>query len=290
MLDDYCNTHYAEMTAMIRDIHPRETDSGDILRTVLDKILREIDALKSVVSGHVFDGPEDEIRFFKGIVPRFYQWQIYYAERLSLDLQATLREHGPEYYRDALRVNRAFFRKHAFAYQYFKLEASHLDALYFVPGALPDPLFIPALPDVNPVSGTQMSFLFAKFMAYERMQNYLMRCLERFQTPGSDTGKPVSNLRWTGDKTNLVELIYGMYYTGQLNDGNAKVAEIIRWMEEQLQIDLSRAYRSFIDIRNRKRESQTRFLDKMRSSIHERVEADNAYQPASVSRKNNKDQ
>jgi hypothetical protein len=80
-----------------------------------------------------------------------------------------------------------------------------------------------------------------------------------------------------GDKVNLVEVIYAIYFTGQLNHGNADLSLIIRFMEKHLQIDLSRAYRDFIDIRNRKVSSPTRFIDQMRESIHKRVDDDLAF-------------
>jgi hypothetical protein len=72
----------------------------------------------------------------------------------------------------------------------------------------------------------------------------------------------------------LVEVIYGLYFTGQLNNGNADISLIIRFMERHMQIDLSRAYRDFLDIRSRKKTSPTRYIEQMGDSIQKRIDDD----------------
>jgi hypothetical protein len=59
-----------------------------------------------------------------------------------------------------------------------------------------------------------------------------------------------------------------------LNNGNADISLIIRFMERHMQIDLSRAYRDFLDIRSRKKTSPTRYIEQMGESIQKRVDDD----------------
>ncbi len=88
--------------------------------------------------------------------------------------------------------------------------------------------------------------------------------------------KPFS---WTGDQVNLVELIYGLYYTGQINHGNVEVKEIQEAVEQLFSVKIKAGYHVFGNIRRRKSLSPTAFLDKMRDSIQKRVDEDLAYHP-----------
>ncbi len=241
--------------------------------------------LRELVEQHPFSDGQDEINFLKHIKPRFSCWLIYYVERYGMynsrpleSVKALLR-----HYTEQLRYLRHFFRQNEFYYQYYKMAAVEMDYLYFVRGTEVPSILVPEVPEVDPSFGTAMDYLFTKFRAYEKLQEYLLEEISRLsrhtESPTVESVARGVSLKWTGDKTNLVEVIYGLFYTGQLNNGNASVADIIKWMEQQLQIDLSRSYKNFIDIKNRKRDSPTKFLDKMKAFILQRIDEDNAYRP-----------
>ncbi len=227
---------------------------------------------------------EEEIRFFKDTKPRFCQWQIYCLELYNIENAKPVsgsREIKNCYERQ-LKFYTMFLHQNEFNYQYYKLKATELDSQYFIRGSIVTDVLTPEIPEVDPSFSTGISYLFSKFMAYEKLQKYILDQLSLMSDASSKQPlqkQPFHPLTWTGDKTNLVEVIYGLFYTGQLNHGNATVADIIKWMEDQLGVDLKRAYRNFLDIRNRKRDSHTRYLDKMRASIEQRVDEDNRYQP-----------
>jgi len=117
-------------------------------------------------------------------------------------------------------------------------------------------------------------------MAFERLRDYL---LEKLKEPGpSETGlsAPVKTAwKWTGEQVNLVELAYGLYYTGQLDNGNVEVKDIVALLEQVFNIKLKSAYHTFGNIRRRKMLSPTKFLDRMRNAIRQRVDEDLEYKP-----------
>ncbi|MCY1528290.1 RteC protein [compost metagenome] len=241
--------------------------------------------LKELIQQHSLASPEEEINFLKYTKPRFYCWLIYYVERYSIYNSRPLESIKSLvcHYADQLRYLHHFFRQNEFYYQYYKMAAVEMDYLYFIRRAEVPSILIPEVPEVDPSFGTAMDYLFTKFRAYEKLQAYIQeeisrlgRHAENHVVENATTG---ISMKWTGDKTNLVEVIYGLYYTGQLNSGNATVADIIKWMEQHLQIDLSRSYKNFIDIKNRKRDSPTKFLDKMKAFILQRIDEDNTYKP-----------
>lgn len=285
MLKMFSEELYEQFSSELDAAYASEKDGMKRLISCLSVIRKYLGLLKDYASQHPFKSSADEIDFFKHIKPKFYHWLIYYVE------YHTIKDGKPlpggksmlRYYVEQLKYYNRFFRQNEFHYQYYKLSAVELDSLYFIRGAEVQQILIPEVPDVDPAFSTSMDYLFSKFMAYEKLQEYLLDEIRKLSGNNNEVN-PVKEgdtnpLIWTGDKINLVEVIYGMYYTGQLNNGNASISDIIKWMEQHFHIDLSRSYRNFLDIRTRKRDSPTRYLDKMRASIEQRVDEDNKYKP-----------
>jgi hypothetical protein len=108
------------------------------------------------------------------------------------------------------------------------------------------------------------------FMAYERLQKFLVD--ELYRSTQVSNGEVGRMLLWTGDVINLVELIYGLNLTGQVNHGNASLNEIVRWAEQIFGVKIGVVQRRFAEIQSRKRISATKFLDQMRNSVQEKID------------------
>lgn len=255
---------YAEMGAL-----PVKRFSGKLV--VINKALA---ALKQYVTDHPFEDKQEEINFFK------YEKPLFVCELLGAHHMYTIetqrRQFNEEilirnYYELELKVIKHYFVQHQFLYQYYLLEARELDNILFVRGAEASAVLLPETPDLDPDYSTNGDYLFAQFLAYEKVQDYLINELYP-STEQRSTGKI---LRWTGETVNLVELAYGLQLTGQLNDGKATIAEIIEWLELQLNADVGNAYRRWHAISNRKRVTATKFIDQMRDAIIKRLYDDN---------------
>lgn len=260
-------------------IEKSEAEPISRMINTVSSVRSALNALKALTVKHPFTSTTEEIHFFKHIKPKFYSKLIYYVEMYKID---SAKPHGTvemlkDYYGKELTFVERFFRQNQFMYEYYRQRMVELDALYFVRGAEIKTILLPEIPDLEPEFSTRSDYLFSKFIAYELLQNYLLHELNKLNpslTFLAEDKKNLPELKWTGDKVNLVEVIYGIYFTGQLNHGNADLSVIIKFMEKSLNIDLSRSYRDFIDIRNRKRSSPTRYIDEMRESIHKRVDDD----------------
>jgi len=99
------------------------------------------------------------------------------------------------------------------------------------------------------------------------------------------TSTSTEQMRWTGDTINLAELGYGLYCTGQLNNGAAGISQIFRWLEEKLQVSIGIPAKRFAAIRGRKRLSQTKYMDEMKDSILKKIEKDDGYSPNQINRR-----
>jgi hypothetical protein len=286
MLEKMSEKLYAQLSDEITAIISRETEPFQILSLILKKVREALKTLKDHIRNNPFKDDQQQIWFFKTIKPKFYCLRIYYLEWYSMvtNVPAGDEEHIKRFYLDELKAVQRFFQRIAFHYQYYRLNATELDHLYFIRGTQAQSVLIPEVLEIDPEFSTSQDFLFAKIKAYELLQDFILKQISELDprpAPQEPAQKPQDTniLTWTGDKTNLVEVIYGMFYTGQLNNGNASVADIIKWMERHFHIDLKLAYRKFLDIRTRKRDSHTRYLDRMRASIQQRVDEDNQYKP-----------
>ncbi|MHB8205909.1 RteC domain-containing protein [Mucilaginibacter sp.] len=280
---------YARLCEEITRIKTTETDPFKVLSAILKCIRAALKELKDHISKNPFKDKAAQIHFFKHIKPKFYCLRIFYLEKYNIDTSIPARdaETLKDFYRDELKAIQRFFQHVYFYYQYYRLGATELDELYFIRGVEVQSVLIPEVPELDPEFATSCDYLFSKIKAYELLQDDLLKILKKFDLAVNDVpgeAKELPELKWTGDKVNLVEVIYALHFTGQLNNGNADISVIIRFMEKHLKIDLSRAYRDFTDIRNRKTSSPTRYIEQMRESIHIRMDDDLALKQVNKNR------
>lgn len=284
MMRKKCEEYLQKLHADLHEVESSKSTPIKSLKYYHTLVSNSLEKIKLMILDEQFDTEIEEIEFFKFLKPQFSGLMIFASERYSYQSNKPLiTDQLPAYAEEQLKFINRLFRQHEFFYQYYRLGATEMDSIYFLRGRKPSDLINLDFPDVDPTFATAGDYLFAKFFAYEKLQEYILNDTKKPITIDDNpilTNRDTLNFKWTGDKTNLVEVIYGLFYTGQLNSGNATLSDIIKWMEQILQIDLSRSYRNFIDIRNRKRDSPTKFLDKMREFIIQKIEDDNAFKPS----------
>jgi hypothetical protein len=252
----------------------------DKLNTVLKAIDKAIIEINHIVSTLEFENLHEEIAFFKYQKPELLARRIEEVMRYTLTVNAPIStpESKIKYYEDELKARKSFFRMNNFHYQYYKNGYDDLDQLYFLRSSGPMNLPVTEISEIENEFSTPMSYLYAKFMAYENIQYFILEQIAVIKYPDSEQPKGSSQsgeLKWTGDSVNIVELAYGIWLTGQLNNGNASLNQIVRWLETTLQITLGIIPRRFNEIERRKRLSPTRFIDQMKEAILRKIDSGN---------------
>jgi hypothetical protein len=228
-----------------------------------------------------FPDEDEEILFFKITKPEMVALRIEEVMRYSLQVNKPIgtNEVQLKYFEDELKAIQSFFRMNSFHYQYYRTGLNDLDRIYFLRNAAP--LSMP-LADVNESDrsvSTPVSLLFAKFIAYEHIQYFILEQITPLKYPElgqrAKNGAQVTEMRWTGDSINIVELAYGIWLTGQLNNGNASLNQIVRWLEAHLHVSIGVIQRRFIEIERRKRLSPTKYIDQMRETILQKIDSGN---------------
>lgn len=88
------------------------------------------------------------------------------------------------------------------------------------------------------------------------------------ETPSDNPAPP---LQWTGNAIDLVELIYGIYEMGCINNGEMPLKQLAPLLYRIFGVEAKDCYRFYIDIKRRKNESRTYFLDRMQEKLNERM-------------------
>ncbi|WP_107782056.1 RteC domain-containing protein [Capnocytophaga leadbetteri] len=74
------------------------------------------------------------------------------------------------------------------------------------------------------------------------------------------------NLQWTGKKSQLVELIYGLHSVGCISYGKLPISQITKVFEKLFKVELAEQYHVFHRMKGRSK-SLTPFLDEVKASL-----------------------
>lgn len=251
------------------------------LKISLDLIAKALEEINGGFRAERSLKEADEIRFFKNIRPRFESMRMFAIEQYNIisNVPEDTEESIRQYYIKEIEFIKRFFTQNQFLYAYYKQDESSLDKRYFLRENAQHLFSV----DTDALDGTDGGYLFARFIAYEKLKAFLIKRVKLlYQHVESTIAMELlkdTRVKWTDGKVKLVELAYGIYFMGSLNNGKAEISEVVSWLEDSLNIDLGVPYRKFIDISRRKNSSYTQYLDEMRNSIQQHVIENNRYKP-----------
>lgn len=109
------------------------------------------------------------------------------------------------------------------------------------------------------------------FLSNRAMQVQTTNTMET-PTETQQNGNPI--LRWTGKASDLVELLYGIDEMNCINNGETPLKDIAAFFYKTLGVDAKECYRIYADMKLRKSDSRTYFIDKMSEKVNRRMEMD----------------
>jgi hypothetical protein len=81
---------------------------------------------------------------------------------------------------------------------------------------------------------------------------------------------PKVRMTWTGNKVDLVELVYAWEKAGCFNYGHVTIKEIVIYIESVFNINLGDYYHTFMEMRNRA--DRTSFLNRLIKFLNDRMD------------------
>ena len=91
---------------------------------------------------------------------------------------------------------------------------------------------------------------------------------------------PVISYQWTGSTIELVELIYGLIEMRSIHNGETPITELAGFISSQFGIEIKDCYSAYVDMKQRKNDSRTYYLDKMRERLNRRMQLDDEREQA----------
>ncbi|WP_163516788.1 RteC domain-containing protein [Gelidibacter japonicus] len=225
-----------------------------------------------------FTNTEEEISFFKHVKPQIFSKLIYFVKLFNIESKRprSSSKFQIKYLNAHINKLQVYFNDNLDFYHYYRRGATTLDEEYFIRGKadLRSPtesyhFFI------DDQFTTSQDTTVAMIMAYDMLIVYLQQEIEKLETTNNVYQNAMKNssskLFWTGNKTELIELIYALHSSGAINSGTADIKELASVFEQSFNVDLGNYYHTFMEIRARK-SSKTKFMDKLTDSLNKRID------------------
>ena len=123
----------------------------------------------------------------------------------------------------------------------------------------------------------EMSVYIRKALAFvKKMQRHLSAVATQVPPLNPSNHKPESAYRWTGSLVELVEIIYALDEMRCINDGENAINELTTFFGNLfgLEIKDNICYNAYADMKRRKNDSRTYFLDKLSQHLNLRMQRD----------------
>ncbi|MEX0995890.1 MAG: RteC domain-containing protein [Flavobacteriaceae bacterium] len=223
-----------------------------------------------------FENQEEEIAFFKSYKGSVLTTLIYYEEVRNFEINSpelSITSKKEFILRQEQKIKK-FFKKHESLVQYISLNLTNLDTLFFTLKPINESWCVcNESYHTDPGFYTNHDLLLAKIRAFKRLLAYLKtkyNAHDNFLKYGIPLHSQ-SNIKWTGSKTELVELIYGLHSSKVINNGNTDIKKITQFFEKSLDMDLSDVYKIYSEIKTRQK-TPTKFLEEMTINLREEIE------------------
>ncbi|WP_299159172.1 RteC domain-containing protein [uncultured Tenacibaculum sp.] len=253
----------------IDDVLKRAEKGIEISKETLKKI-------RNIVVDNQFKTKQDEIYFFKKIKPKVYSRLIYYVKLFCIENRRpkSSTKNQIKFLSNEVNKLQEYFNHNLDFCLYYRRNSTVFDKQYFLRGQEDIRLF----PDTyhfytDDEFSTSHDTSVATIQAYDMLIVYIKKEIDKLENNGYHLiqQQKQGNIVWTGNKTDLIELVYALYASGSVNKGTAEIKDIARIAERIFKVDLGNYYHTFIEIKSRKI-NQTKYLDKLKTSFLDYIE------------------
>lgn len=261
---------WKDLSTAVDQINRSENDI--VIRA--EEILMETDAsirqLKDLLRQYQFPDWSNEIYFFKNTKPQFVAVYIYYSKVLAVEASKPYADSQAlrSYYENERSNLLYFYNEQREFISYYRRKSTYLDKKYFVRFKFDFKLKLsPELYSYDEEFSTSHDHIVSQILANDLLEQYLTNKID--SKDGKDNSiDHIKNLEWTAPKVALIELLYALHQTKCFNGGHSDLAEIFRWAENSLNINLGNYHKTLGEIRLRKID-RTKFLSLLQHNFNQ---------------------
>lgn len=263
-----------ELNQAIDELSSNEPNFILFSKSAFELCEKKNESLKEFLQSYQFENDSEEIFFFKVSKPLLETRTIFYCQMFNIESRMTLfsNESKIEHYQLELKKIMRFFTSKKEYYHYYKTQNSILDQFYFMRQKINIHGFAKfSSIDFNYSTGHDM--IFNKIVAFEEMYKHIeLRIfdLEASQKNGQKLFD--SSLVWTANKVDMIELMYALFASRAINDGNIEINKIADFFEAVFKINLGDYYRTYSEMKLRS--NKFKFLEKLLDSLENKMHND----------------
>ncbi|MBN7816906.1 RteC domain-containing protein [Algoriphagus pacificus] len=239
------------------------------------RVNKTLGLIKEYLEEYQFKDEEEEILFFKFYMTKLLKDSIFFEELFNVESGVPLgsKKGMKSHYRKELEQIQGFQNRNRALFNYHLMQKSHFDRIYFLRN-VESPLIKPTsfLHTVDQRYYTVHTMIFSRIMATIKLSEFIQQKIQ--EVDGEVVSEKLTKkfkLTWTAPKVQLVELVYGLKASGVFNHGRADIKEIAQTMEILFGKEMKDYYRTFQEIRIRKK-NRTVFLDLVKEKIEAYME------------------
>lgn len=257
----------------IKMIESKDLDILEKSNKIIALCRMNLSELRSKVLDQGFLNDNDEVFFFKFTKQIPMVNLLYYLEIQDFEANFPINSKNVQetHIRDKTKELNNFFKKHSDLIRYIRLEQTHFDKQYYTRKHVGSFFGKNRLSSIlDPTFNTSHDRILAKVTAYQKFSTYLQNRLSQIDKSGQS-----SSLKWTSTKVSLTELVYALYYSRTINNGNADIKQIAAVFEKAFNFSLGDFYRTYVEIRARKKD-RIKFLDELSFTLSNNMKQDDA--------------
>ena len=257
----------------------------DIVENSLSMVHRlqaVLNDLKAKLQTYSFPAKEDEITFFKTQKPEILGRLLFFYKIYRIETQCPNGSNDVirNYISKELDNLTYFFNRNLDFYQYYRSHSILYDEYYFVRGKSDLRLCTDSAQfDKDPNFSTGYDYKVAKIIANEMLRIYLNKRLVKLETNTQVEDNLQKCLkypfRFTGKKVFLIELGYSLVSSGDINNGNVEIKEMMNFLGTVFQVELGDYYAAYIAMKERKKD-RTAYLSRLQDSLVKRMDEDDS--------------
>ncbi|SNB25056.1 conserved hypothetical protein [Flavobacterium psychrophilum] len=270
----FCNPFFIDFENEFEIIKNSFTDTISQANELIRFIEGKIKELYSWLKTYIFESSTEEIYFFKELKPKLVSRLIFYKNILKLEFNSPVGiKLKKKCFEKSLDKVYQQSRKDKDFYQYYRSRATHKDECYFIRNY--DKSIVNhdySLVNYDEKLCSTHDYKVAILIANDLLLAHLEDKLEELNNSCNLKHPSLkTNLNWTGNKIDLIEVIYALHHQKVINGGNIDIKDLAVHFGFVFNIDLEEnIYRSYVDIKNRKT-VKTKFLHHLSENFNTKI-------------------
>ena len=281
-MKELVNNMLAEIEVDISEIDLYGYDIIETSLSMVHRLQELLNDLKAKLQTYSFPAKENEITFFKTQKPEILGRLLFFYKIYRIETQCPNGSNDVirNYISKELDNLTYFFNRNLDFYQYYRSHSTLYDEYYFVRGKSDIRLCTDSAQfDKDPNFSTGYDYKVAKIIANEMLRIYLNKRLVKLETNTQVEDNLQKCLkypfRFTGKKVFLIELGYSLVSSGDINNGNVEIKEMMNFLGTVFQVELGDYYAAYIAMKERKKD-RTAYLSRLQDSLVKRMDEDDS--------------